>query len=240
MGAAGKRQNAGAMTVSAAKTAVALPLLTLLSAAVAILALAQPAQLPPALGFVFKPLTTVLILLHAWHRGASEPRLARWLRAGLAWSLAGDIALLWPEAGFLPGLISFLIAHVCYIAGFCTRQRLGAVRWPFLMFGVIAAAVLGRLWPSIPGALQGPVVVYVVCLAAMAAQAWAWWRRSVGHADEPLARWAAWGGTLFVLSDAMLAINKFAGPLDMASFWVLASYWPAQWCIASSLGRSRA
>jgi len=80
----------------------------------------------------------------------------------------------------------------------------------------------------------------VVCLAAMAAQAWAWWRRSVGHADEPLARWAAWGGTLFVLSDAMLAINKFAGPLDMASFWVLASYWPAQWCIASSLGRSRA
>ncbi|WP_343635828.1 lysoplasmalogenase [Roseateles sp.] len=228
------------MTVSAAKTAVALPLLTLLSAAVAILALSQPAQLPPALGFVFKPLTTVLILLHAWHRGASEPRLARWLRAGLAWSLAGDIALLWPEAGFLPGLISFLIAHVCYIAGFCTRQRLGAVRWPFLMFGVIAAAVLGRLWPSIPGALQGPVVVYVVCLAAMAAQAWAWWRRSVGHADEPLARWAAWGGTLFVLSDAMLAINKFAGPLDMASFWVLASYWPAQWCIASSLGRSRA
>jgi hypothetical protein len=45
---------------------------------------------------------------------------------------------------------------------------------------------------------------------------------------------------LFVLSDAMLAINKFAGPLDMASFWVLASYWPAQWCIASSLGRARA
>jgi uncharacterized membrane protein YhhN len=228
------------MTVSAAKTAVALPLLTLLSAAVAILALSQPAQLPPALGFVFKPLTTVLILVHAWHRGAGEPRLARWLRAGLAWSLAGDIALLWPEAGFLPGLISFLVAHVCYIAGFCTRQRLGAVRWPFLMFGVIAAAVLGRLWPGIPAALQGPVVVYVVCLAAMAAQAWAWWRGSVGQADEPLARWAAWGGTLFVLSDAMLAINKFAGPLEMASFWVLASYWPAQWCIASSLGRSRA
>jgi len=136
--------------------------------------------------------------------------------------------------------ILFLAAHVCYIVGFCTRKRLGAVRWPFLMFGVIAAAVLGRLWPHIPADLRAPVVVYVVCLSAMAAQAWAWWRGSVGQPDEPLARWAAWGGTLFVLSDAMLAINKFAGPLEMASFWVLASYWPAQWCIASSLGRARA
>ncbi len=232
------------MTASPAKPTVrwtaALPLLTLLSAVAAILALSQPAQLPPGLGFVFKPLTTVLILLHAWPRGADRPRLARWLRAGLLCSLVGDIALLWPEPGFLPGLVSFLAAHVCYIVGFCTRQRLGAVRWPFLMFGVIAAAVLGRLWPNIPAALQIPVVVYVVCLSAMAAQAWAWWRASAGQPDEPLARWAAWGGTLFVLSDAMLAINKFAGPLDMASFWVLASYWPAQWCIASSLGRARA
>ena len=228
------------MTVTAPKSGVLLPLLTLVSAAVAILALSQPAQLPAGLGFVFKPLTTVLILLYAWRRGADQPRLARWLRAGLVCSLLGDVALLWPEQGFLPGLVSFLVAHLCYILGFCTRARLGAVRWPFLMFGVIAAMVLGRLWPNVPAALQAPVVVYVVCLASMAAQAWAWWRASVGGPDEPLARWAAWGGTLFVLSDAMLAINKFAGPMEMASFWVLASYWPAQWCIASSLGRTRA
>ncbi|WP_423597283.1 lysoplasmalogenase [Roseateles sp. MS654] len=228
------------MTALAAKSAVVLPLLTALSAAVSILALSQPAHLPPGLGFLFKPLTTILILLHAWPRGADQPRLARWVRVGLLCSLAGDIALLWPETGFLPGLVSFLVAHVCYIAGFCSRLRLGAVRWPFLMFGVIAAAVLGRLWPHIPGALQGPVVVYVAALTVMAAQAWAWWRGSVSRPDEPRARWAAWGGTLFVLSDAMLAINKFAGPLEMASFWVLASYWPAQWCIASSLGRARA
>jgi uncharacterized membrane protein YhhN len=232
------------MTASAAKSATrlaaALPLLTFLSAAAAILALSQPAQLPPALAFVFKPLTTILILLYAWPRGDERPRLARWLRAGLLCSLAGDVALLWPEQGFLPGLVSFLAAHVCYIVGFCTRKKLGAIRWPFLMFGVIAAAVLGRLWPHIPTELRVPVVVYVVCLSAMAAQAWAWWRGSVGQPDESLARWAAWGGTLFVLSDAMLAINKFAGPLEMASFWVLASYWPAQWCIASSLGRLRA
>lgn len=240
MAVIGKRQNAPHMSASAAKSTVALALLTVLSAGAAILALSQPPLLPAALGFVFKPLTTILILLFAWPRGGDQPRLARWLRAGLLCSLAGDVALLWPEQGFLPGLVSFLAAHVCYIVGFCSRVRFGAVRWPFLMFGVIAAAVLGRLWPHIPGELRAPVVVYVVCLTAMAAQAWAWWRRAVGGPEEAYARWAAWGGTLFVLSDAMLAINKFAGPMEMASFWVLASYWPAQWCIANSLTRQRA
>ncbi|UXH78843.1 lysoplasmalogenase [Roseateles amylovorans] len=223
------------MTASVAKPQVALPLLTLISATVAILALSQPPQLPQGLGFVFKPLTTLLILFYALRRGSDQPRLARWLRAGLLCSLVGDIALLWPEQGFLPGLVSFLVAHVCYVVGFCTQVRAGAVRWPFLMFGVIAATVLGSLWAHVPAELRAPVVVYVLALSGMAAQAWAWWRRRVGQADEPRARWAAWGGTLFVLSDAMLAIHKFAGPMEMASFWVLASYWPAQWCIASSL-----
>lgn len=234
-----------AMPLARAPTLL-LALAALLSAVLAILALLDPPLLARGWAFVFKPLTTVLILLHAWPRGsgpgvaAGPRRLARWLKAGLLASLAGDVFLLWPDSGFLPGLVSFLVAHACYVAGFCTQLPLGRVRWPFLVFGVIAAVVLGRLWPGIPAPLQLPVVVYVLALATMTAQAWGWWRslaRQCGHADEPLARWAAWGGTLFLLSDALLAINKFAGPLPLASLWVLASYWPAQWCIASSLAR---
>ncbi|SEK76972.1 Uncharacterized membrane protein YhhN [Roseateles sp. YR242] len=226
------------MTAAVDRTSLSLPLLTLASASLAILALSQPSQVPLGWGFVFKPLTTLLIIWQAWRRRAAAPRLARWLRAGLVCSLVGDVALLWPEAGFLPGLVSFLLAHICYILAFCTRVRLGAVRWPFLLFGVIAAVVLGRLWTFVPPALQPPVVVYVAALAVMASQAWAWWRACVSGPEEGQARWAAWGGTLFVFSDAMLAINKFAGPVDMASLWVLASYWPAQWCMAQSVGRA--
>jgi uncharacterized membrane protein YhhN len=216
-----------------------LPLATLVCAVLAILALLQPPLLPRELGWLFKPLTTVLILAWAWPRGADQPRLRPWVRAGLALSLLGDVCLLWPQTGFVPGLASFLLAHLCYIAGFARMLPLGRIRWPFLMFGLIAAVVLGRLWPAVPAELRAPVLVYVLALASMAAQAWGWWRASVraGAADEPLARWAAWGGTLFLLSDALLAINKFAGPLPLASLWVLASYWPAQWCIASSLRR---
>ena len=72
----------------------------------------------------------------------------------------------------------------------------------------------------------------------MAAQAAAVWLAARGTADAVLARSAAIGGALFVASDALLATNKFAGPLPLASLWVLASYWAAQWCIAGSLRAS--
>jgi len=43
------------------------------------------------------------------------------------------------------------------------------------------------------------------------------------------------GGALFMTSDALLASNKFAGPLPLASLWILGTYWSAKWCIASWL-----
>ena len=41
-------------------------------------------------------------------------------------------------------------------------------------------------------------------------------------------------------SDSLLAINKFAVALPLASLWILATYWAAQWAIASSLRPSHA
>jgi len=213
-----------------------LPLLTLVSALLSIVALSDMG-LPREIAFLAKPLTTVLIILYAWPRGAAQPRMQRLLRAGLLFSLGGDIALLWPEQGFLPGLLSFLIAHLCYILGFTSQCRFARPWWPFAMFALIAGAVLLRLWPGIAAELQLPVLVYVVCLASMAAQAWSWWRSSLGAPGVALARNAAWGGTLFLLSDSLIAVNKFAGAVPLAALWILASYWVAQWLLASSLGK---
>ena len=213
-----------------------LPVLTLLSALIAIIALGG-LGLPVALGFAAKPLTTVLIIVYAWRRGTASASMRRLILAGLALSLAGDVFLLWPQQGFLPGLVSFLLAHLCYIAAFSLPLRF-ARRWlPFAVYAVLAGLVLGALWPGIPAALRPPVIVYVLCLAAMAAQAATWWRSAPGHAQ---ARWAALGGLLFLCSDSLLAIDKFAVPLPAASLWILATYWMAQSLIASSLAPAAA
>lgn len=213
-------------------------LLLIAVAASALLAIAGNLLALPALIYVFKPATTLLVIAFAWPRGADAPGVRRWVRAGLWLSLAGDVFLMWPQ-GFLPGLVSFLLAHLAYIVAF-TRSLRFAARWqPFALYGAVAALLLAQLWPGIPAPLQAPVVAYVACLASMAAQAGALWLAARGGPDAPLARRAAIGGLLFMTSDALLAFNKFDAPLPLASVWILATYWTAQVLIAASMrGRS--
>ncbi|HKW83483.1 MAG TPA: lysoplasmalogenase, partial [Burkholderiaceae bacterium] len=162
-------------------------------------------------------------------------RQRRFVQIGLVLSLVGDVFLLWPKEGFLPGLVSFLLAHVAYIAAFCVPARFAARPLVFAAYAGVAALILSQLWPGVPGALRAPVLAYVACLATMAAQAAVWWRTAAGSADEGVARAAAVCAVLFMVSDSLLAINKFALPLPFAPLWILATYWAAQWCIASSL-----
>jgi uncharacterized membrane protein YhhN len=207
------------------------PLARALPGAGALAALLAIAAAPWALGlpwlnFVFKPIATLCVIAWATRRPAGDPAVRGWILAGLWASLGGDVALLWPVQGFLPGLVSFLVAHLCYLVAFTRRVRLAA-RWlPFVVYAGVAAAVLARLWPGVPAELHAPVAVYVVALGAMAAQAAVAWRAGRGGALPAL------GGALFLLSDATLATDRFAGGVPLAGLWILATYWAAQWLIA--------
>lgn len=184
----------------------------------------------PWLNVVFKPIATLAVIAYALGRGHGDPTIRRWVLAGLVLSLCGDVALLWPEQGFLPGLVSFLLAHLAYLVAFTRPTRLAARVTPFVVYAVVAGSVLVVLWPGVPAPLRAPVVAYVVALGTMAAQAAVVWRRGEARGGV-----LALGGALFVASDALLAANKFAGPLPLASLWILTTYWTAQWCIASWL-----
>jgi len=201
----------------------------------------------PWLNFVFKPLTTILIITYALGRGEPGTAYRRAVLAGLVFSLGGDVALMWPQQGFLPGLVSFLIAHLCYLAAFTRGARVAARPAFFAGYAVVAAAILTLLWPGVPAPLRIPVLAYVVALGGMAAQAAVRWRVQ-REAAQPVSRgWAdaagaardagvaALGAGLFMASDAILAANKFLAPVPASALWILALYWSAQWLIASSL-----
>lgn len=194
----------------------------------------------------FKPATTIAIWVWARSREGDVPARRHWVEVGLALSLAGDVALMWPQ-GFIAGLVAFLLAHLAYIVAF-TRGGVGFARHklPFVAYGAIAAAVLSVLWPHIDAGSKVPVLVYVVCLACMAAQALAWWLsarsahdRAATPAASPapasFAARAAIGGVVFMVSDASLAINKFMQPIPASPLVVLSTYWIAQALIAGSL-----
>lgn len=190
----------------------------------------------PWMNLVFKPLTTLLVIAYAWPRGAGRPLTRRWVLVGLVLSLCGDVALMWPERGFLPGLVSFLLAHLAYLRAF-TREglRLASRPLPFVLYGALAALILWQLWPGVPAGLRMPVLAYVVCLAAMAAQAAVVGLQLRGTPRQRAGLWLALGGALFLCSDALLATNRFAMPLPLSGLWILLGYWLAQWCIASWL-----
>lgn len=185
--------------------------------------------------FVAKPLATIAIFAWALGRAGDLGSRRRFVLLGLVLSLAGDVALLWPREGFITGLVAFLLAHLAYIVAFTRGSAFAARRAPLAAYAAIAGVVLALLWPHIGAGLRVPVLAYVACLAAMAAQAAVWAIVSRGTPLAPYARRAAIGGALFMTSDALLAIDKFAQPLPAAPLLILATYWTAQALIAASL-----
>jgi uncharacterized membrane protein YhhN len=185
-----------------------------------------------------KPLTTLLILWAAWR--ADPPislRYRRWICIGMVFSLAGDIFLMLPVDAFVPGLVAFLFGHACFIRALLDDTRFAARPLALLACLGYGGLNLWALWPSLPPALHVPVMVYVLVLATMGGQASAraWW-----HARDDLAgpaRWAAAGALLFLLSDTLLAWNRFRVAIPLSALWILATYYAALWCLARSVQR---
>lgn len=219
--------------------------LTTLVAAVAAIAGALLAASQPGLGWQWlhwlgKPLATALIFVLAW-RGwpAQSPRYRRWILAGIACSLVGDVLLMLPGDLFVPGLLAFLCGHLCFIAALVDDCRFGARPWLLLATFAFGAVNLHLLWDWIGAPLRIPVIVYVVVLTSMGGQALVRARilAQRGDVQAPAARLAALGALMFMLSDCLLAWNRFHGPIPLASLWVLSAYYLALWWIARSVRR---
>jgi len=192
------------------------------------------------LHWICKPLATVLILLLAWRaQPALSVRYRRWILAGITCSLLGDVLLMLPQDLFVAGLVAFLCGHLCFIAALLGDSRFDARPWWLLASLAYGAANLFLLWDSIAAPLRLPVIVYVAALTSMGGQALGRARMFVqrGDAQAGSARQAAIGALLFMLSDSLLAWNRFHAAIPLSSLWVLSTYYLALWWIARSVQR---
>ena len=184
-------------------------------------------------GDVSKAVPIVLLAALVATEPAPVADTYRWLVfAGLLCSLAGDLWLLSAQ-GFVPGLASFLVAHLLYIAAFAPAGRWDGRAWALLVpFALGSLGMLRYLWPGL-GRERLPVAVYVSVIAVMA------WRAAVraAAATTPAAsaRLALAGALLFMLSDGLLATERFARPFRSAEASVMATYYAAQVLIALSV-----
>ncbi len=186
--------------------------------------------------FTFKPLTTALICGMALLPAEAVGGRYGWaILTGLLFSLAGDVYLMLPKDHFREGLAAFLLAHLCYLVAFTEGTPFLAAGLPFLCWLVLGAALLRFLWRGIPPGLRLPVLVYVLTLLCMAAQANA---RAI-HLPSNSSRLASAGGVLFVLSDGLLALDRFRTRFRSARALVQITYFVAQWLIAASVALPR-
>jgi uncharacterized membrane protein YhhN len=182
--------------------------------------------------YLFKPATTALLLvLAALVDAAHGARYQQAIALGLACSLVGDVLLMLPRDRFVAGLASFLLAHIAYLVAFSAGVPLGTSPALALPLAVVGFLLLRLLWPGL-GRLRVPVLLYATTILLMLWQAWA--RRWA--LPSPGATLAAVGATLFVVSDAILALNRFRRPIPSAQTLIMGTYVAAQALIAWSVG----
>jgi uncharacterized membrane protein YhhN len=180
--------------------------------------------------YIFKPLATALIIVLALAGShVAGARYERFILAGLACSLVGDVLMMLKKKRFLGGLAAFLAAHVFYILAFSSRLRgplsLGLLI-PFVLYLGFMAGMLGtRL-----GRMRIPVILYMVVIMAMAVLA----AERYHQTAEAGALCALLGSILFVASDSFLAANRFVRPFRWAQVGILGTYFAAQVLIALS------
>lgn len=185
---------------------------------------------PKRNAYLFKPLTMLLIILIAARAKNSVSEFYRYaILAGLVCSLAGDIFLMLPRERFIAGLFSFLLAHLFYIAAFMyegTHASGLLYALPFLVYG---AVMLRVLMPGL-GSMKTPVIIYMLVIILMAWSALNRWLQT-GQEGSAL---AFTGALLFVISDSILALNRFKRRFPSAQLYIMSTYFMAQWLIALS------
>lgn len=179
--------------------------------------------------YVAKPLTMVVLIAAALLIDPSEGGARGWFVAALVLSLAGDVFLMLPRDLFVPGLASFLLAHLAYIPGLLVMGISGA---GFLAGVVLVGIALPLLAPRILGAISSsedpsvgvPVGIYMVVISAMVVAA--------GASGSLI---ALAGAVSFYVSDALIAWTRFIREIRYGRLAVMVTYHLAQAALVVSL-----
>ena len=148
----------------------------------------------------------------------------------LLFSWGGDV-LLQMEGMFIPGLVSFLLAHVCYIIYLTKtgKSKQGLVQLKPIIVLPVLLYVLLFLWLLLPylAALKIPVTVYGITIGTMLLLA----LNTKHKLQNKTTSLFITGALLFVISDSMLAVNLFAYKHVALSLAVMITYTAAQYSI---------
>ncbi len=186
-----------------------------------------------SLHFIAKPLLVpaLLLLIYVTQNGVKGKTL---LMTGLFFSWTGDILLMFESKHalfFIFGLVCFLVTHIFYISYFL-KIKSGNVsllkKYPVLILLVVGYGVslVWLLYPHL-GDLKLPVMAYATIICTMLLCS----LHVFLKVNKSAAVYYLAGAGFFVLSDSLLAINKFYQPFAYAGAFIMITYCAAQYFI---------
>jgi len=188
--------------------------------------------------YTTKPLLMILLGLFIWRQQFTNKKIKTLLLLAMGFSLSGDIFLLFDRSdspNFIFGLISFLLAHFFYILLFLQVKRsyFPQRKWNLWMIVALLLYVVVLIYILNPhlGDLKIPVIVYALVLSGTLITA----LHAFDLNNHSGGRWIITGAACFVLSDSLLAFNKFYAPFEFAGLAIMLTYGIAQLLIAAGV-----
>ena len=184
-----------------------------------------------SLHYIAKPLLVTSLLIFFWIESKSlKIGLRVLIIMALIFSFFGDVFLMftnYDSAFFISGLFSFLIAHIMYIIAF-KKQRgklkvISLFSYVILSFGIGLFLIINQQLES----LLIPVVIYMIAILTMVISAYL--RKGVvSHFSFIM---VLLGALFFLVSDSLIALNKFYKPITYPTISIMVTYAIAQYCI---------
>ena len=185
----------------------------------------------PVLVYIFKPLIIFsLLFLYVF----SLPKKLKWYVMALEFSFFGDVFLLFTgELFFMAGLVSFLIAHLLFIK--IVINRIKEVNFSKIIVSAIPfLAVFSLLIFSLKDFLNEmllPVIIYGLTISTFGIVSLIDFLNTKSKRSMLMLL----GAIIFMISDSLLAINKFYFEAHLFKVLIMFTYVLAQYLIYRSM-----
>jgi len=190
----------------------------------------------PLTAFITKALILPpLMVIFVLNLKLCSERLHMIMFAGLFFSWAGDVLLEIPGGGevmFMAGLGGFLISLVLFTVAFFStpgRNEIFHKRFWLILPGLLYGLIMGIYLSDYLGKMLIPVIIYETVMIIMLTGAIS----RIGRVDRKSFYLVLAGAILFVISDSILAVNKFAHPVALSTVLIMGTYLLAEWLITT-------
>ncbi len=181
--------------------------------------------------FISKPLIMLSLLLYY---SKSVKKKSKLFIGAVLFSFLGDVLLLYNvELFFMLGLVSFLIAHILFISMVIGMLKKSSVTQKITAIVPFLGTYIGLLFllKDSLGEMLIPVVIYGLVISVFGMVS------LLNHlvVKSKASQYLIYGAIFFVVSDSLLAINKFYEPQEYYPVIVIITYIIAQYLICNSV-----